>query len=359
MLPMSSTTGAGQSAGPGPVPFKDIVVDDDAAAAGGVQVQQPVAEEYHDIIATLPCRPSMHEYQGTWILDDWLPGRMAFRRRFEARAGDVVLASLPKCGTTWLKALAFATAARDRYDPSSSGGGERRHPLRRLNPHECVPFVEVVYNAGEEAKLDAAPSPRIISTHAPYSLLPASITQSSTCKIIYISREPKDMLISLWHFINKRCKPNIIPFSDIWNSIYNDAYPESPIREHILGYWNMSKIQSDRVLFLKYEDVLRDPIKNVEKIAEFIGQPFSDAEKEAGIIESIVKLCSLENLKALATNSTGNYQRLMKEVPSESFFRKGVVGDWANYVTPDMAERMDKFLAEKFHGSGFSFTECL
>lgn len=167
------------------------------------------------------------------------------------------------------------------------------------------------------------------------------------------------MLISFWHFINKRIKPNTIPFSDIWNSIYNDAYPESPIWEHILGYWNMSKIQSDRVLFLKYEDVLRDPITNVEKIAEFTGQPFSDAEKEAGIIESIVKLCSLENLKASAMNSTSNYQRLMKEVHSESFFRKGVVGDWANYVTPDMAERMDKFLAEKFHGSGFSFTDCL
>lgn len=167
------------------------------------------------------------------------------------------------------------------------------------------------------------------------------------------------MLISFWHFINKRIKPNIIPFSDIWNSIYNDAYPESPIWEHILGYWNMSKMEPDRVLFLKYEDVLRDPIKNVEKIAEFIGQPFSDAEKEAGIIESIVKLCSLENLKASAMNSTSNYQRLMKEVPSESFFRKGVVGDWANYVTPDMAERMDKYLAEKLQGSGFSFTDCL
>ncbi|XP_052136416.1 flavonol 3-sulfotransferase-like [Oryza glaberrima] len=361
--PMSSTTAAGQSAGP--VPFKDIVVVDAAAAAGGGGARQLPAEEYRDIIATLPRKQStpfttVHEYDGAWILDDWLPGTMAFRRRFEARAaGDVVLASLPKCGTTWLKALAFATAARDRYDPSSSGGGDRQHPLRRLNPHECVPFVEVVYNAGEEAKLDAAPSPRIISTHAPYSLLPASITQSSTCKIIYISRQPKDMLISFWHFINKRIKPNIIPFSDIWNSIYNDAYPESPIWEHILGYWNMSKMEPDRVLFLKYEDVLRDPIKNVEKIAEFIGQPFSEAEKEAGIIESIVKLCSLENLKALATNSTGNYQRLMKEVPSESFFRKGVVGDWANYVTPDMAERMDKYLAEKFHGSGFSFTDCL
>ncbi|KAF0907235.1 hypothetical protein E2562_015742 [Oryza meyeriana var. granulata] len=351
--PVSATTAGGQA---GPVPFKDVVVDDDDGAA---VTRQPAAEEYRDAIAALPLKQSstpsrrLLQYKSTWFLEQWVPGTIALHRRFEARAGDIILASLPKCGTTWLKALAFAAAARARYPP---GDGDR-HPLLRLNPHDCVPFVEVTYNAGEEAKLNAAPSPRLVTTHAPYSVLPTSVTESSSCKIIYICREPKDMLISCWHFLNKHSKYNTMPFSEIWNSIYNGTYYGSPIWEHILGYWNMSKTKSDSVLFLKYEEVLRDPMTNVEKIAEFIGQPFSDAEKEAGIIESIVKLCNFENLKALGVNSKGIHQKLIAEVPSESFFRKGVVGDWVNYVTPDMAERMDEFLAEKFRGSGFSFTE--
>lgn len=45
------------------------------------------------------------------------------------------------------------------------------------------------------------------------------------------------------------------------------------------------------------------------------------------------------------------------EVPNESYFRKGAVGDWVNYITPEMAESLDKFLTEKFRGSGFTFAE--
>jgi hypothetical protein len=50
------------------------------------------------------------------------------RGLFAPRRGDVVLASVSKCGTTWLKALAFATMARGAHPPAQ--------PLLRLNPHD-------------------------------------------------------------------------------------------------------------------------------------------------------------------------------------------------------------------------------
>ncbi len=188
----------------GPVPFKDVaavVAGDDGAAAAMAHrpLADPEDEDHDELIATLPCKPPtplmrrMRLYRGGWFPEKWLPAIMAFRRRFEARDGDVVVASLPKCGTTWLKALAFATAARGTYPPPPVAGGDdegnRRHPLLRLNPHECVPFLESVYSTmEEESKLDATPSPRLLSTHLPYSVLPASITDSSRCKIIYVCR---------------------------------------------------------------------------------------------------------------------------------------------------------------------------
>uniref|UniRef100_A0A0E0MEF2 Sulfotransferase n=1 Tax=Oryza punctata TaxID=4537 RepID=A0A0E0MEF2_ORYPU len=332
----------------GAVPFKDVVVDnnDDGAAIPS----QPAAEEYRDIVAALPSRlhgtpQRMRLYQGTWFREDWVLGFIAIQRHFVPRedGSDVVLASLPKCGTTWLKALVFATAAR-------------AHPLLRLNPHDCIPFMEAVYFAGDEARLDAAPSPRLMSTHASFTVLPASITENPGCKIIYICRQPKDMLISFWHFIN-RSKSNAMSFSDVWESIPKGTYFGSPIWEHILEYWKASQEKPDKVLFLKYEEILRDPVKNVEKIAEFIGQPFSDVEKEAGIVESIIDLCSFQSLKASGANNAGFRRVVNVEVPNESFFRKGTVGDWVNYVTPEMAENLDNFLADKFRGSGFSFTK--
>jgi hypothetical protein len=43
-------------------------------------------------------------------------------------------------------------------------------------------------------------------------------------------------------------------------------------------------------------------------------------------------------------------------VKNESYFRKGVVGDWRNHMTPDMAQRLDKVVEEALQGTGFTFT---
>uniref|UniRef100_J3MMT5 Sulfotransferase n=1 Tax=Oryza brachyantha TaxID=4533 RepID=J3MMT5_ORYBR len=195
-----------------------------------------------------------------------------------------------------------------------------------------------------------------MSTHASYAVLPASITENSECKIIYIHRQPKDMLISYWHFMKPKLGEDYTAtsISDVWRSISEEKYFGSPIWEHILGYWYASKTKSDSVLFLQYDELLHNPVKNVEKIAEFIGQPFSDAEREAGIVDAIVRLCSFEMLKDLGVNRTGFTGVGNARVPNELFFRKGTAGDWVNHVTPEMSESLDRFLSEKFHGSGFS-----
>ncbi|RCV13922.1 hypothetical protein SETIT_2G385200v2 [Setaria italica] len=269
----------------GPVPFKDI--------AGAVPLTT---------VSGYPSDPKL-----------W--------QSFTPRRGDVVLASPPKCGTTWLKALAFATMARGVYPPVDA----EPHPLVRLNPHDCVPFMEMLFAAGQgRSKMDALPSPRLMATHMHHSILPASIKDNADCKIIYICREPKDMVVSLWHFA-RRTQPDLL-FSDT-----------GPIWDHVLGYWNASKASPETVLFLRYDEMLRDPVGNVKKAARFVGQPFSPAEEEAGVVMDVVRLCSFETLRNLEIN------------------RAGEVGDWASYMTPDMARRLDAVVDEKLRGSGLSF----
>lgn len=162
------------------------------------------------------------------------------------------------------------------------------------------------------------------------------------------------MLISFWHFINHD-KSRDVSSSYVWESVRECTYFGSPIWDHILGYWNASKVKPDNVLILKYEDMKRNPTENVEKIAEFIGQPFSNSEKEASIVDNIVELCSFEKMKALGASMAGSQKVISSEFPNDSFFRKGAIGDWVNHVTPEMAESLDKFLSEKFDGSGFTF----
>jgi hypothetical protein len=164
----------------GPVPFKDVCGDDDHISAAAT-------EEYAAIISTLPSVTAhgvlLRNYQGAWLMHQRVPGVLSIQRRFTPRRGDVLLASSPKCGTTWLKALCFATMARAAYPAAGAD-----HPLRRLNPHECVPFLDDLFSAGQEGRLEALPSPRLMHTHIQHALLPASVTTNSDCKIIYVCR---------------------------------------------------------------------------------------------------------------------------------------------------------------------------
>ncbi|XP_059650476.1 cytosolic sulfotransferase 6-like [Cornus florida] len=119
-----------------------------------------------------------------------------------------------------------------------------------------------------------------------------------------------------------------------------------PFWDHVLGYWNASLETPHKVLFLNYDDLKEDTTFHLKNLAEFLGCPFSLEEEEKGVVEEIIKLCSFENLKDLSTNKTGK---------RPYYFRKGQVGDWANYMTPSMVEHLEVVVKEKFSGPGLSF----
>jgi hypothetical protein len=155
------------------------------------------------IIPSLPLETrwptlSVRQYASFWLAEVTLKaGVPLVHSCFEPRPTDVFLASFPKSGTTWLKALVFATLKRSTHVPFDGD-----HPLRRCSPHDIVRFLEIEFNTRDE--FEALPSPRVLATHLPYSLLPNCITgESSRCRIVHICREPKDALISFWLFTRK------------------------------------------------------------------------------------------------------------------------------------------------------------
>lgn len=131
-----------------------------------------------------------------------------------------------------------------------------------------------------------------------------------------------------------------------------------PIWDHVLGYYKASLESPEEILFLKYEDMKREPISYVKKIGMFIGKPFTLEEERAGTIEKIVRLCSLEGLSNLEVNKSGVHQFSSEfKVENRSFFRKRQVGDWKNYLTVEMIRRLDQIIAEKFGDSGLRFED--
>jgi hypothetical protein len=127
---------------------------------------------------------------GCW-LTEWLARSIQLvQAEFKPRADDILLATFPKCDTTWLKALAFVVLNRSRHPVTGDD-----HPLLHTNPHALVPvpFLEMPNRSlYPVAELEALPSPRLLCTHAPPALLPAG-----TLTVVYLCREPKDVFVSL------------------------------------------------------------------------------------------------------------------------------------------------------------------
>ena len=124
----------------------------------------------------------------------------------------------------------------------------------------------------------------------------------------------------------------------------------------MLGYWKASQESPNNILFLKYEDMQREPAVYLKTLAEFMGVSFSPEEEEDGVVEKIVELCSFKNLSNLEVNKTG-VERFTDEVviENQNFFRKGQIGDFKNYLTGEMIERLDSITMKKFSSTGLNF----
>jgi len=49
--------------------------------------------------------------------------------------------------------------------------------------------------------MELLPSPRLLSTHLPYDVIPKGKDETTTCKYIYIARSPKDAAVSYYYFM--------------------------------------------------------------------------------------------------------------------------------------------------------------
>ncbi|KAM6559716.1 hypothetical protein CsatA_028955 [Cannabis sativa] len=281
-----------------------------------------------------------YNYQGFWIQAFTLKGLIPFQTQFEARDDDIILASCPKSGTTWLKSLIFSIVNRNNSSNINS--------LFTANPHDLIPMLEL------SLPMENMIKPRLLNTHIPYPSLPPSI-KDSHCKIVYICRNPLDVFVSHWHFAHRFSgEDDIEPchLEECFHMFCKGIHAFGPFWDHILGFWKASLEMPHKILFLKYEELKKDEVFFIKRIADFLGFPFSKEEEHCGVPQQIEQLCSFQSLKNMDVNKTGKHSLGMS---NSSFFRKGEIGDWVNYLTPQMAEHGKKLIQEKIGESGLMF----
>ena len=296
----------------------------------------------------------LYLFQHFWCPSTHIQGVINFQNHFQAKDSDVIVASFPKSGTTWLKALTFSILNRHRFSSSDN------HPLLTSNSHELVPFLDFISHGDniqhKLSHLSNTTEPRLFSTHVPFLSLSNSIKESN-CKIVYICRNPFDTFVSAWVFFNKIMSDSLneVTIEEALENYCKGIIGFGPIWEHMLGYWKESIATPNKVLFLKYEELKEDANFYVKRVAEFLDCPFTEEEESNGVIENIINLCSFEKMKNLEVNKSGT---IGKNLVKKYLFRKGEIGDWVNYFTPAMIDKLSKTMEEKLGGSGLSFKTC-
>ncbi|KAL3510187.1 hypothetical protein ACH5RR_029588 [Cinchona calisaya] len=325
-------------------------------SSNGAQNEQQLSKDCDELLSTLPKErgqrtPNLYFYQGFWCQPKEIQAIMSVQRNFIAQDSDIILATIPKSGTTWLKAISYAIVNRYNFPVQND------HPLLSSNPHELVPFLEYkLYADNNIPDFSTFPSPRLVATHVPFSALPESVKRSG-CRVVYLARNPFDTFVSIWHYLGKLRPESLgpLPLEEAFDAYCRGVIGYGPYWDHLLGYWNESLEKTGKVLFLRYEEMKQDANAQLKRLAEFLGFPFSIEEEKGGLVENISNLCSFQTLKDLVVNKHGK-GAIFADSENKDLFRKGKVGDWINYLTPVMAERLTNIMNEKLSGSNLSFS---
>ncbi|XP_064390364.1 sulfotransferase 1C4-like [Halichondria panicea] len=248
-------------------------------------------------------------------------------------ASDVWISTFPKAGTTWTQQIVKLIRNQGEEDD--------------VQISKSVPWVENSNYA--DIDIPSLPKPRTFKSHMPYELMPCGIPNTTPCKYIYVTRNPKDVAVSLYFHYQRS---HALPDKKIdWNLFYcnflNGNVEFGNFLDHVLSWWPHRN--DANVLFLKFEDMKRDLRAVVARIAHFIGADISD--------EIVAKVADKSTFKAMKANAAANYSWSKTDNPGTTdFMRKGEVGDWENYFTAEQSEEMDKVCREKLQGTGLDYT---
>jgi hypothetical protein len=219
-------------------------------------------------------------------------------RYFQVFDDDVFIVSFPKSGNTWTRFL-IAHLIHPEETPNFG------------NIDRLVPESEGLTTN----QLAAVPRPRVMKSHQYFD--------ARYRKVIYIVRDPRDVVVSQFHFFRKRRR-------------IDDNYPiEKFVRSFVAGEtcdysswggnvasWLVTRQNSNDFLLLRYEDMLARTEVELNRVASFLG-----LEVTPELVAQAVERSSADQMRKLEGGSSAALvtKNSRQDIP---FVRSAHVGGW-------------------------------
>ncbi|XP_068941630.1 sulfotransferase 1C4-like isoform X3 [Petaurus breviceps papuanus] len=220
------------------------------------------------------------------------------------------------CGTTWMQQILSLIFNKEDFQK-----------VQGIPTWSRVPWLEHTYLLDCLAQMDAS-KPRLLTTHFPAKLLIHNL-KNSKARVVYMARNPKDVLVSYYHF-HKLAKflPDVGSFEDFFDQFLEGKVNFGSWFNHIKDWLGVQ--QELNFFLITYEDLSQDPRQAIQNLSNFLGQPLEPKE-----LENILHYCSFS---FMSKNDQLNYSLTSPEVFDHSigkFMRKGVTGNWKEYFSPE------------------------
>ncbi|GFO08806.1 sulfotransferase [Plakobranchus ocellatus] len=196
--------------------------------------------------------------------------------------------------------------------------------------------------------LETIKSPRNLVTHLRPLHFPKQAMDKKT-KIIYILRNPKDVLVSMY-LMNREFAKYEWRFLGTWQQFLelhkSGDLPGGSWWEHVRAVESFAAANPHIPLHIfQYENAKERPAEEIRKLCHFLGTPDELAEE-------IARVTRFENMKKML-GAGGKIAAMEKLVfhEKEVVLRKGQVGDWKNWFSHAESEQFDRDFEANTRGS--------
>ncbi|XP_026724695.1 sulfotransferase family cytosolic 1B member 1-like isoform X3 [Trichoplusia ni] len=279
------------------------------------------------------------------------------------RKDDIFVLTYQRSGTTWTQELVWLLANDLNYETARAIPLLHRYPFLdiffffskdwkdycRKNISDDETALKILEQIATPVTnlLLSTPSPRMIKSHLPLSLLPPTLLDNG--KVVYVARDPRDVAVSSYHH-SRLFK--VLDFSgtfkEFWNLFIRDLFTLTPYFEHVKEAWE--KRNHPNMLFLFYENLSKDMPSVVRRVADFLGKDPSPEE-----MSRLRDHLSFENFRKNESVNMEDLKDCGLLAKDEKFIRKGKSGGWRDYFDEEMTQQAEKWIADNLRDTDLRF----